>query len=194
MSSFDQLGGSSHGHSRKANRAEEAAGGGGGRGKKKGGAKTKLSKAGKAAGSRSHADDRSSQSDAAQDDGYVPEHIRLEAEKEAKRLAWQRKHDGEASSDGGDESGEGEEGEGGDDSDDSGDASLASGSSSSSAASSALVPLKLAMWDFGQVGMRALSAAPRPPDVAIVVGDLSGMSRVAIDSIRCGAHFMRTSR
>lgn len=154
MSSFDNLGGSSHGHSRKANRAEEAAGGGGGRGKKKGGAKTKLSKAGKAAGSRTHADDRSSQRDAAQDDGYVPEHIRLEAEKEAKRLAWQRKHDGEASSDGGDESGEeGEGGMGGDDSDDSGDASLSSvgGSSSSSATSSALVPLKLAMWDFGQV-------------------------------------------
>ena len=144
MSSFDPLGSSLHGHSRKANRADDSADGDNTKRKKKTAAsKSKAGKAGKAG--RSSADDRASQADQAQEEGYVPEHIRLEAEKEAKRLQWQRKHDGEQNSDdeaeeAAGEAGAGEEGESG--SDDSSDAA----SASSSASAAPLVPLKLAMW------------------------------------------------
>lgn len=160
MSSFDPLGSALHGHSRKANRADDGADGNEKlqRKKKSAAAKSKASKAGKAG--RSSADDRASQADQAQEEGYVPAHIRLEAEKEAKRLRWQRKHDGQNSDDdeaedasaaaaaAGPAEGEDAEGEGGeagsDDDDD--DESDAASASASFASAQPLVPLKLAMW------------------------------------------------
>jgi ribosome biogenesis protein Tsr3 len=150
MSSFDALGSGLHGHSRKANRADADEGGGGGGGDKRRGRGKAKAKAGKGKGivSRNHADDRASQLDAAE--GHVPEHIRVEAEKEEARLRWQRKHDGEQlSGDEEDESAVAAGGESGSD-EDSGDAASEAGSSASSSSATPLQPLKLAMWDFGQ--------------------------------------------
>jgi pre-rRNA-processing protein TSR3 len=155
MSSFDApVGGSARGHSRKGNRGEESSSGGGGHGGKHKGKGGKGK--GKGIVSRAHADDRASQADA--EAGYVPEHIRAEAEKEETRARWQRKHDGGGDDDdsGSAASGDEEDGEGSgigaadDSSDVASVASSAAGSSSSSGSSVGLTPLKLAMWDFGQ--------------------------------------------
>jgi len=155
MSSFDApLGGSAHGHSRKANREGGAAGGkdaASGAHKHRKGGKGK----GKGVVSRAHADDRASQADA--EPGYVPEHIRAETEKEEIRLRWQRKHDGNDDDDGSGsgEGGSDDDGEGGiavgaDDSSDTASVASSAAGSSGSAGATPLAPLKLAMWDFGQ--------------------------------------------
>ena len=131
MSSFDDLGSSSHGHSRKGNRQDDVPSGG--KGKK--GVNAKKMKTKMKGSNRSGADDRRSQADA--DSMHIPEHIREENAKEEARRRWQRKHDGEESES--DQSGEAgsEDGSGSED-------------ESSSSTSISLQPLKLAMWDFGQ--------------------------------------------
>jgi hypothetical protein len=132
MSSFDDLlGSSSHGHSRKANRVDDGSSASAGdKKKKKPKSKAKL-KAGK---DRSAVDDRRSQADS--DSTYVPEHIRAEQAKEDARRRWQRKHDGEEVTSSEESGSGGEEG--------------SDAESTTSASSTQLVPLKLAMWDFGQ--------------------------------------------
>jgi hypothetical protein len=135
MSSFDDLGSSSHGHSRKGNRADASSeGGASDHRKKKVATKTKS----KLKSDKRTVDDRRSQ--AASEDTHVPEHIREEQAKEDQRRRWQRKHDGEevtsSEGEGGSEPGSGE--------DDEGDHSAGSSSSTP------LIPLKIAMWDFGQ--------------------------------------------
>jgi hypothetical protein len=110
-SNLDDVG---HGHSRKANRADAssfARGDNEASGPKKKAHKPKIKGGGKGRSARGTADDRSMQQ--TQDDGYVPEHIRLENEKEEKRRDWQRKHDGEESSEGDAGNGGGSDDEGG---------------------------------------------------------------------------------
>lgn len=127
MSSFDDLGSSTHGHSRKGNRADAPTDTGDHR-KKKAKAKAKL----KAGDGKRTADDRRSQADS--EDTHVPEHIREEQAKEDQRRRWQRKHDGEEVTSSEAESADGSA----DGQDDQGEEAH-----SSSSASTQLIPLKV---------------------------------------------------